>query len=61
MATPAQVITAAARELEELGEPEEWSVAHLKLALAYRGAGDLSRAQRLIAIARDSGADDTLL
>jgi len=57
----ARVITAAARELEELGEAEEWSVAHQKLALAYRGAGDLSRAQRLIAVARDSGADDTPL
>ena len=57
----ARVITAAARELEELGEAEEWSVAHQKLALAYRGAGDLSRAQRLITIARDSGTDDTPL
>lgn len=57
----ARVIITAARELEELGEAEEWSVAHQKLALAYRGAGDLGRAQRLIAIARDSGADDTPL
>jgi hypothetical protein len=57
----ARMITTAARELEELGEAEEWSVAHQKLALAYRGAGDLSRAQRLIAVARDSGADDTPL
>jgi hypothetical protein len=55
------VITAAARELEDLGEAEEWSVAHQKLALAYRGTGDLSRAQRLIAIARDSGAENTPL
>jgi hypothetical protein len=57
----AVLITTAARELEELGEAEEWSVAHQKLALAYRGAGDLGRAQRLIAVARDSGADDTPL
>jgi transcriptional regulator with XRE-family HTH domain len=57
----ARVITAAARELEELGEAEDWSVAHQKLALAYRGTGDLSRAQRLIAVARDSGTDDTPL
>ena len=57
----ARVITAAAHELEELGEAEEWSVAHQKLALAYRGAGDLSQAQRLIAVARDSGTDDTPL
>ncbi len=57
----ARVITAAAHELEELGEADDWSVAHQKLALAYRGAGDLSRAQRLITIARDSGTDDTPL
>jgi hypothetical protein len=57
----ARVITAAARELEELGEAEEWSVACQKLALAYRGTGDIARAQRLITIARDSGADDTPL
>lgn len=57
----ARVITAATHELEELGEADEWSVAHQKLALAYRGTGDLSRAQRLITIARDSGTDDTPL
>jgi hypothetical protein len=55
------VITTAARKLEELGEAEEWSVAHQKLALAYRGTGDLPRAQRLITVARDNGAGDTPL
>jgi len=57
----ARVITMATREFEELGEAEDWSVAHQKLALAYRGTGDLPRAQRLIAVARDSGADGTPL
>ena len=57
----ARAITAAAREFEELGEAEDWSVAHQKLALAYRGSGDLPRAQRLITVARDSGTDDTPL
>jgi hypothetical protein len=46
---------------EELGEAEDWSVAHQKLALADRGTGDLPRAHQLIAVARDSGADNTPL
>lgn len=54
-------MTAAARDLEELGEAEDWSVAQQKLALAYRGSGDLRRAQQLIAIARSSGSSDTPL
>ena len=53
------VMAAAAREFEELGEAEDWSVAQQKLALAYRGAGDLGQAQRFIDSARTSGADDT--
>jgi tetratricopeptide (TPR) repeat protein len=57
----ARVITLAAREFEELGEAEDWSVAHQKLALACRGAGDLPRAQRLITVARDSSTSDTPL
>jgi hypothetical protein len=50
----ARIISLATREFEVLGEAEDWSVAHQKLALAYRGAGDLSRAQRLITVARES-------
>jgi hypothetical protein len=37
----------------------DWSVAQQKLALAYRGAGDLAQAQRFIDIARTSGVGDT--
>ena len=47
----ARVMTEAAREFEDLGEAEDWSVAQQKLALAYRGAGNLAQAQRLISIA----------
>jgi transcriptional regulator with XRE-family HTH domain len=47
----ARVMTEAAREFEDLGEAEDWSVAQQKLALARRGAGNLAEAQRLIAIA----------
>jgi hypothetical protein len=47
----ARVTTEAAREFEDLDEAEDWSVAQQKLALAYRGAGNLAQAQRLITIA----------
>lgn len=49
----------AAREFEDLGEAEDWSVAHQKLALAYRGTGNLAEAQRLIVIAGASGTTGT--
>ena len=49
----------AAREFEDLDEAEDWSVAHQKLALAYRGAGNLTEAQRLITIAGASGTAGT--
>lgn len=54
-----RIMTAATREFEELGEPEDWSVAHQKLALAYRGNGDLTRALHCIDIARQSGTVDS--
>ncbi len=55
----ARVMTEAAREFEDLGESEDWSVAQQKLALAYRGAGNLTEAQRLITIASTSGTAGT--
>lgn len=54
-----RVMKAATREFEILTEPEDWSVAHQKIALARRGAGDLTAALRFIAIARDSGNADS--
>ncbi|MEU2725005.1 helix-turn-helix domain-containing protein [Streptomyces smyrnaeus] len=54
-----RVMTAASRNFEELAEPEDWSVAHQKIALAYRGAGDLSRALGYIDIARSTGMADS--
>jgi transcriptional regulator with XRE-family HTH domain len=36
---------------EALDEPLDWSIAHQKLALAYRGAGDLGGAVRTIEVA----------
>ncbi|MCS0602833.1 hypothetical protein NX794_16665 [Streptomyces sp. LP11] len=53
------VMTAATRAFEDLGEPEDWSVAHQKLALAHRGAGDLKQALHYIGIARTTGTVDS--
>ncbi|MEV8600266.1 helix-turn-helix domain-containing protein [Streptomyces griseoviridis] len=54
-----RVMRAATRDFEDLTEPDDWSVAHQKLALARRGAGDLTRALRFIDIARSSGVTDS--
>ncbi|MGW4303101.1 helix-turn-helix domain-containing protein [Streptomyces sp. NPDC004646] len=54
-----RVMQAATRDFEDLTEPEDWSVAHQKLALARRGAGDLTQALPFIDIARDSGTTDS--
>lgn len=54
-----RVMAQAAREFEDLDEADDWSVAQQKLALAYRGAGNLAEAQRLIGIAATSGTADT--
>lgn len=53
------VMATAIREFEGLGEPEDWSVAHQKLALAHRGSGDLTRALHYIDIARQGGTIDS--
>lgn len=54
-----QVMTTATRAFEELEEPEDWSVAHQKLALAYRGAGDLGNALRYIDVALSNRSSDS--
>lgn len=55
-----RVMRAATRDFEDLTEPDDWSVAHQKLALARRGgAGDLTQALYFIDIARSSGATDS--
>ncbi|APU15197.1 helix-turn-helix domain-containing protein [Actinoalloteichus fjordicus] len=45
------VINEATQRFDDLGEPDDWSVAHQKLALAHRGTGDLSNALRAIDVA----------
>ncbi|MFI6769612.1 helix-turn-helix domain-containing protein [Streptomyces sp. NPDC050355] len=55
----ARVMTAATREFEDLSEPDDWSVAHQKLALAHRGVGDLNAALHFIDIARSTGVIDS--
>lgn len=54
-----RVMQAATRDFEDLNEPDDWSVAHQKLALGRRGAGDLTQALHFIDIARSSGAADS--
>ncbi|BDH08678.1 MULTISPECIES: helix-turn-helix domain-containing protein [Streptomyces] len=54
-----RVMQAATREFEDLTEPDDWSVAHQKLALARRGVGDLTQAMHFIDIARSSGSTDS--
>ncbi|MGW2672798.1 hypothetical protein ACWC5F_32820 [Streptomyces sp. NPDC001272] len=54
-----RVMLAAIRDFEDLTEPEDWSVAHQKIALAHRGTGDLSSALHYIGIARGTATTDT--
>jgi tetratricopeptide (TPR) repeat protein len=55
----ARVIATATREFEDLGEVDDWSVAHQKLALAHRGAGHLDQALHFIDVARSTAPTDT--
>ncbi|WP_328547779.1 hypothetical protein OG301_23035 [Streptomyces platensis] len=57
----ARVILAATREFEDLSEPEDWSVAHQKVALAHRGAGDLNSALHFMEMARSTDPADSPL
>ncbi|MEW1864608.1 hypothetical protein OG896_02475 [Streptomyces sp. NBC_00669] len=50
-----QVMGQAAERFVELDEPEDWATAQQKLALAHRGAGDLTRALAYIDTARSNG------
>ncbi|MFH8609371.1 helix-turn-helix domain-containing protein [Streptomyces sp. NPDC018029] len=54
-----RVMQAATRDFVYLAEPDDWAVAHQKLALARRGAGDLDQALHFIGIARSSGTTDS--
>ncbi|MFF0724626.1 hypothetical protein [Streptomyces sp. NPDC004134] len=54
-----RVMQSAIRDFEELAEPDDWSAAHQKLALAHRGAGDLTTALRFLEIARTSGTPES--
>lgn len=57
----ARVMTFAIKDFEDLGEPDDWSVAHQKLALARRGVGDIGAALQLIDVARSTAATDAPL
>ncbi|MGW0829511.1 helix-turn-helix domain-containing protein [Streptomyces prunicolor] len=55
------IMRQAAKWFEELDEPEDWATAQQKLALAHRGAGDLTRALAYIDAARSNGRFETPL
>jgi len=54
-----QVMAAATQTFEDLEEPDDWSVAHQKLALAHRGMGDLGNALRYIDVALTNRSSDS--
>ncbi|MDI3390001.1 hypothetical protein QIS99_27970 [Streptomyces sp. B-S-A8] len=54
-----RVMQAATRDFENLAEIDDWSVAHQKLALARRGAGDLAAAFRFLDIACTTGSAES--
>ncbi len=56
-----RVMRQAAEQFEQLEEPEEWATAQQKLALAHRGAGDLTMALHHIDTARNNGRFETPL
>ncbi|HUQ61859.1 tetratricopeptide repeat protein [Lentzea sp.] len=53
------VMAEAIRRFEKLEEPDDWSVAHQKLALAHRGAGELGAALRYIDVALANRSADS--
>lgn len=55
------LMRSAAREFYDLAEPEDWAVTQQKLALAHRGAGDLTHALRFIETARSAGRPNSPL
>ena len=54
-------IGAAIEEFESLDEPDEWGVAHQKLALAHLAAGNPDTAHRYMDVAVANGRDDSPL
>ncbi|WP_246128078.1 helix-turn-helix domain-containing protein [Amycolatopsis rhizosphaerae] len=59
--TATRHIVPAIRNFETMEEPEDWSIAHQKLALAHRGAGDLTAAAQAIDVALTHRVNDTPL
>lgn len=54
-------IVPAIQDFEAMEEPEDWSIAHQKLALAHRGAGNLNAAGQAIDVALTHRVNDTPL
>ncbi|WP_237047967.1 hypothetical protein [Lentzea guizhouensis] len=54
-----KVMTEAIHRFEQLEEPEDWSVAHQKMALAHRGAGALGAASSYLDVALTNRSADS--
>ncbi|NKQ52766.1 hypothetical protein HFP15_07715 [Amycolatopsis sp. K13G38] len=54
-------IVPAIHDFETMDEPADWSIAHQKLALAYRGSGNLTAANQAIEVALSNRVNDTPL
>ena len=54
-------IMPAIHDFEAMDEPADWSIAHQKLALAHRGAGNLTAATQAIDVALSHRVNDTPL
>ncbi|MFJ5984786.1 helix-turn-helix domain-containing protein [Lentzea sp. NPDC092896] len=54
------VMAEAIRRFEQLEEPDDWAVAHQKMALAHRGAGALGVALRYIDVALANRSDSPM-
>ncbi|RJQ79995.1 hypothetical protein D5S17_09500 [Pseudonocardiaceae bacterium YIM PH 21723] len=58
-ASAVSIMDATIQEFEELEEPDDWSVAHQKLALAHRGAGNIDSSLRYIGVALEHRPADS--
>ncbi|SFQ98774.1 Helix-turn-helix domain-containing protein [Lentzea waywayandensis] len=54
------VMAEAIRRFEQLEEPDDWAVAHQKMALAHRGAGALGVALRYLDVALANRSDSPM-
>src|SRR5690606_21734082 len=54
-----RVLTSATQRFEQIDEPEDWSVGHQKVALAYRSQGNLDSALRFLEVPLSQRGSDS--